>query len=249
MSRAIPGGGDLAVKTARQVLGLSVVLAAGWLAMGATAGAVSGTANGYRIDVAPTSQDAGKAVTVTGNGQYYTAPFSGDNCDSTTITVTVTYYNLAKAQETRQVTLGTSDGNGDLSGPVTIPSDAAPTSFTGHDAEVQASCTNDSAFLSNVVPVAVNGTVATTTTTVAPTSTTASTTTTVAPTSTTASTVIAAATTTTVVPPTQLAVTTTTAAAAALPRTGGSSAPLAGIALGALTLGLAAIGLTRRRSA
>lgn len=208
--------------------------------MGATSGAVSGTANGYRIDVAPTSQDAGKAVTVTGNGQYYTAPFSGDNCDSTTITVTVTYYDLAKVQKAQQVTLGTSDGDGDLSGPVTIPSDAAPTSFTGHDADVQASCIDDGVYLSNVVPVVVNGTVATTTTT-------ASTTTTVAPTtSTTASTVIAAAATTTVVPATRLAVTTTTAAAAALPRTGGNSAPLAGIALGGLTLGLAAVGLTRR---
>jgi len=38
----------------------------------------------------------------------------------------------------------------------------------------------------------------------------------------------------------------TTTVAAALPRTGSSSKPLAGLALGALTIGLATIGLTRR---
>jgi hypothetical protein len=86
--------------------------------------------------------------------------------------------------------------------------------------------------------------VSTTTTT----ATTVVSTTTSVPTSTT--TIVAAgstvAATTTVVPTTRLVATTTTAAAAALPRTGGNSAPLAGIALGALTLGLAAVGLTRR---
>ncbi len=50
-------------------------------------------ANGYNIAVAPASQVAGQSVTVTGNGQDSTAPFTGDNCDSTAITVTVTYFN------------------------------------------------------------------------------------------------------------------------------------------------------------
>ena len=140
----------------------SVVLAAACGLPGMSSWAVSGSENAYRIDVAPTSQDAGKAVTTTGDGQYYTEPFSGDNCDSTPIDVSVTYYTLAKAQKTSHTTLGTSDGDGNISGPVTIPADAAPTSFTGHTADVQASC-DDGAYLSNVVGVTVNGTVTPTT--------------------------------------------------------------------------------------
>lgn len=120
----------------------------------------------YYISVSPTSQDPGQTVTMTGNGQYYTAPFSGDNCSSTTIWATVTYYTLSGTQKTATTTMGTSDGNGDISGPVTIPADAAPTSYSNHPAEVQAYCSSGAdTYLSQSVAVTVLGTVATTTTT------------------------------------------------------------------------------------
>jgi hypothetical protein len=119
--------------------------------------------NGYNISVAPTTQTAGDAVTVTGNGQVDSGGGS-DNCDSTDITVTVTYFTLAGTQTTAQTDLGTSDGDGDLSGPVNIPADAAPSSFSGHPAAVQASCDTGETILSNIVDVTVAGTVTTTTT-------------------------------------------------------------------------------------
>jgi hypothetical protein len=120
--------------------------------------------DGYNISVTPTTQTAGDPVTVTGNGQVDSGGGS-DNCDSTDITVTVTYFTLADTQTTAQTDLGTSDGDGDLSGPVTIPAAAAPTSFSGQPAAVQASCdVGDNTFLSNVVDVTVAGTVPTTTT-------------------------------------------------------------------------------------
>jgi hypothetical protein len=123
--------------------------------------------DGYSISVSPTAQLAGQSVSVTGDGQ---AGDNSDNCDSTTITVTVTYFTLAGTQTSAQTDFppgqnpGEVDGDGDFTGPVTIPAGAAPTSVSGHSAEVQASCVNgDSTFESNVVDVTVEGTVTPTT--------------------------------------------------------------------------------------
>jgi outer membrane protein OmpA-like peptidoglycan-associated protein len=113
--------------------------------------------NGYFISVAPLSGLPGKSLTVTGNGQYYTSPFSGDNCDSDDISATVTYKTGGGVQKSQLTDLGTSDGNGNVAGPVKIPADAGPTSVTGATADVQASCTNGSTYLSNVVQVTVLG--------------------------------------------------------------------------------------------
>lgn len=170
-----------------RVLPLALVLvAAGTMTFGATPAGAATVDNGYFIAVSPTSQDPGMDVTVTGDGQYYTSPFTGDNCDSTTITATVTYFAAGGAQLTQSTTLGTSDGDGNISGPVTIPAAAAPTSVSGHDAVVQASCSPGSdTFLSQAVDVVVNGSVPPTTTTTTTTTTTSTTTTTPSTTSTT----------------------------------------------------------------
>jgi outer membrane protein OmpA-like peptidoglycan-associated protein len=113
--------------------------------------------NGYSITVAPLSGLPGKSLIVTGNGQYYTPPFSGDNCDSDDISATVTYKTSGGVQKSQPTDLGTSDGNGDVSGPVKIPADAGPTSVTGSTADVQASCVNGTTYLSNIVQVTVLG--------------------------------------------------------------------------------------------
>jgi hypothetical protein len=131
--------------------------------------------NAYDITVSPTAQFPGQSVTVTGIGQTPPPGGTSDNCDSTTITVTVTYFTLSGTQKTAQTDLpNQSDGNGNVSGPVTIPADAAPSSVSGHDADVQASCNiGDNTNESNIVTVTVEGTVTTTTT--APTTTTTTT--------------------------------------------------------------------------
>lgn len=145
----------------------------------------------YHITVTPTSALPGHTVKVTGTGEYTTGPYSGDNCDDVTITVTVTYYTATGKKTTSATTkLGSSNGDGDLSGTVTIPAGAAPTSESGHDAVIVASCPADTqttpTYTSNPVTVDVEGTAPhTTTTTTAPTTTTtttkAATTTTTAP--------------------------------------------------------------------
>ena len=137
------------------------------------------TPNSYFIMVSPTSQNPGQTVAVTGEGQYDTPPITGDNCDSTPITVAVTYFTTGGTQKTVTTSLGTSDGDGNITGPVMIPTDAGPSSVTGHNAAVQASCTIGSdTFLSNEVDVVVLGSGTTTTTpTTSPTTTTTTTTT------------------------------------------------------------------------
>jgi outer membrane protein OmpA-like peptidoglycan-associated protein len=114
--------------------------------------------DGYYMTVAPVSGLPGASLTVTGNGQYYTSPFSGDNCDDYDISATVTYKTSGGVDHSKLTDLGTADGNGDVSGSVKIPADAGPTSVTGSTADVQTSCTNGSTiYLSNVVEVTVLG--------------------------------------------------------------------------------------------
>jgi len=136
------------------VLGLLAVLPA---PSPARAGGTTAT-NAYYITVAPLSGNPNDSLTVTGNGQYYTPPFSGDNCDGADISVTITYKTGGGVQKSQLTDLGTADGNGDISGPVKIPADAGPTSVTGATADVQASCVSSGTKeLSNVVNVTVLG--------------------------------------------------------------------------------------------
>ncbi len=138
-------------------LGVLALLAALPSPSPARAGGITAS-NAYFITVAPLSGLPGASLTVTGNGQYYTPPFSGDNCDSSDISATVTYETSGSVQKSQLTDLGTSDGNGDVSGSVKIPADAGPTSVTGSPADVQASCTNGgTTYLSNVVQVTVLG--------------------------------------------------------------------------------------------
>jgi LPXTG-motif cell wall-anchored protein len=201
-------------------LGVAGVCAAPWAS-------ATTHANGYFITVSPTAQDPGKKVTVTGEGQIVVPGFSEDNCDSTTISATVSWVTASGTEKTETVTLGESDGDGNITAQVTIPADAGPTAVTGKSVTIQAFCDQDGdIFLSQLVSVHVNGS--------APTTTTAAPTTTVV-------TVPAAA------PVTAAAVTTTTAAPATqLPRTGSSSGPLAILGATLLATGGALV-LSRRR--
>ena len=202
----------LRVKKAR--LGVIVAGACGigcFSAVSAVSAAATTTPNGYFITVNPTSQQAGQSVTVAGNGQYNTAPFSGGHCNNLPITVTVTYYPQGSSNPTSttstsqpagsttttssttsttsttvsnsttttsttttpsstttttqpaattrssQSTLGTANATGNVSGSVTIPASAAPSSASGHPAIVQASCQNNGVtYESNQVSVNVN---------------------------------------------------------------------------------------------
>jgi LPXTG-motif cell wall-anchored protein len=190
--------------------------------------AASTTANGYHITVNPSAQSPGKTVTVTGDGQFDTPPFVSDNCDSTTISATVSWVTADGTEKTETVTIGQSDGDGNVTGTVTIPADAGPTAVTGKSVTIQAFCDQDGdIFLSQLVSVHVNG--STPTTTAAPTTT--------------------VVTTPATAPVTAAAVTSTTAAPATeLPHTGSSSGPLAIIGVTLLATG-GALALSRRRRA
>ncbi len=172
---------------------------------------------GYTIAVQPLSQTAGGSVHVTGSDPL-------DNCPSSDVQVTLTYFTQALVQKTTTTDLGTADGSGNIQGNVTIPSDAGPTSATAHVATLVAACGDG--FTSNVANVTVSGTVVTTTTT----------------------TTVLATTTTAVAPATTAAPTTTTAAPATLPRTGAASGPWALLGLVTLGSGAALVLSQRRRS-
>ena len=179
---------------------------------------LAGTAHagllGYVIAGQPLSVAAGGTVHVTG-----TDP--NDVCPSADVTVTLTYFTAGGVQKTTQTDFGQADGNGNSSGDVAIPSDAGPTSVSGHTANIQAACSQS---VSNVLDVTITGSAATTTT--APPMTTPAT----APTTT---------------PPTTSAPATTIAPATTLPRTGANNGAL--LLVGALAVGLGALLLASQR--
>jgi hypothetical protein len=165
-----------------------------WLAAPAVAGfalvsfpAALAAAQGYVIAVQPTSQAPGGSVQVTGSDP-------NDDCPSTDVTVTLTYFTSAGAQQTTTTDLGVADGSGNIQGNVTIPTTAGPTSVTGKVAALQAACGDG--FTSNTVDITITGSAPPTTTT-APTTTTTvprtTTTTTVPPATAPAATPVAAA--------------------------------------------------------
>jgi hypothetical protein len=167
----------------RLVRGLSValgVVAVGAVGIPAFATVASSAPAPYGLTVTPTSALPGATVQVTG-----TTPTNGENCDSEAVFVTITYFNVTGVQVSKTISLGTADGAGDFTGTITIPSDAAPSSVSGHDAVIVGGCTfaTQTTFSSNPVTLVVLGTAPTTTTTT--TTVPSTTTTTTAPTTTT----------------------------------------------------------------